>query len=412
MFFIVILTLMISGDVLWWIWADARLRQVKARWWRRGLRALVGLFCGALLGYLVFFILFPAQGRNAHRWMPVYPLASIYVWHLFVLPATLLGLLIIGSIVRLRRWRRNKKSVNDSVERHEASPIATGGSSPEGLSRRALLTAAAIATPPLLLGGAVTWSVSRLSEFRIRRFELGFADLPSDLDGLTIAHLSDVHVGRFTRAHMLPGIVDAMNNLRADLVAFTGDLIDLALGDLPAAIDMMKRLDPRGGMFMVEGNHDLIDDPLEFRMRVRAARLPLLLDETATVLLPGRSRPIQILGMAWSRSGTGIATSIQTLVSQRNPDAFPILLAHHPHAFDAAAASNIPLTLSGHTHGGQLMLSEKLGAGPAMFKYWTGLYEKGPARAHKLIVSNGIGNWFPLRINAPAEIVHITLRRQ
>ena len=54
------------------------------------------------------------------------------------------------------------------------------------------------------------------------------------------------------------------------------------------------------------------------------------------------------------------------------------------------------------------MLNERLGAGPAMFRYWTGLYEKGD---HKLIVSNGVGNWFPLRINAPAEIVHITLRR-
>jgi hypothetical protein len=95
------------------------------------------------------------------------------------------------------------------------------------------------------------------------------------------------------------------------------------------------------------------------------------------------------------------------LLPQRDPAAFGILIAHHPHAFDWAAEAGIPLTLCGHTHGGQLMLSPNFGVGPLLFRYWSGLYEKGSS---KLIVSNGVGNWFPLRINAPAEIVHITLR--
>ena len=81
-------------------------------------------------------------------------------------------------------------------------------------------------------------------------------------------------------------------------------------------------------------------------------------------------------------------------------------MAHHPHAFDLAAEAKIPLTLSGHTHGGQIMPAGR-GFGQMMYRYWSGLYDKGPS---KLIVSNGVGNWFPLRINAPAEIVEITLR--
>jgi predicted MPP superfamily phosphohydrolase len=99
-----------------------------------------------------------------------------------------------------------------------------------------------------------------------------------------------------------------------------------------------------------------------------------------------------------------------TLPLVRKPDGgtFPILLTHHPHAFDVAADAGIPLTLAGHTHGGQLMLSDHIGAGSMMFKYWSGLYRRGNSA---LVVSNGVGNWFPLRINAPAEIVHITLRR-
>jgi hypothetical protein len=100
---------------------------------------------------------------------------------------------------------------------------------------------------------------------------------------------------------------------------------------------------------------------------------------------------------------------VQRLLAQREPEAFPILLAHHPHAFDAAAAASLPLILSGHTHGGQLMLNEREGFGPALFRYWSGLYTRDNS---KLIVSNGVGNWFPLRVNAPAEIIHLTLVRQ
>src|SRR2546421_5506017 len=99
---------------------------------------------------------------------------------------------------------------------------------------------------------------------------------------------------------------------------------------------------------------------------------------------------------------------MQRVCALRNRDQFQILLAHHPHAFDPAAAAGIPLTLSGHTHGGQLMLNERLGAGPVMFRYWSGLYRKPDGNA--LFVSNGVGNWFPLRLHAPAEIVHLTLR--
>ena len=87
------------------------------------------------------------------------------------------------------------------------------------------------------------------------------------------------------------------------------------------------------------------------------------------------------------------------LLRLRRPDAFPILLAHHPHTLDPAAEAGLPLVLSGHTHGGQLMLTKNVGFGPMMFRYWSGEYTKGPS---KLVVSNGVGNWFPVRANAPA----------
>jgi predicted MPP superfamily phosphohydrolase len=296
-------------------------------------------------------------------------------------------------------------TIEDETDLVPAGAAPTTADRPFAPSRREALAAAAVALPPLVLGGTIARSMRQVRDFRINRVEVPLPKLPPELDGLTVAHVSDLHVGRFTRAGMLPKVADATNALKADLVLITGDLIDLTLSDLPAALDCVKRLDPRHGLFVCEGNHDLIEDPVGFETRVKAAGVPLLLDESAVVTV--RGRPVQLLGMTWARQEETIVGAMSRLVPQLRGDAVPILLAHHPHAFDTAAAVGVPLVLSGHTHGGQLMLNERLGAGPAMFRYWSGLYRK-PDSA--LYVSNGVGNWFPLRINAPAEIVHITLR--
>jgi predicted MPP superfamily phosphohydrolase len=221
-----------------------------------------------------------------------------------------------------------------------------------------------------------------------------------------------MHVGRFTNGEVLQKMVRMVNEMRADLVLLTGDLINDALADLETGLELTRALEARFGLAIIEGNHDLIENPAEFEGRVRASGIPFLLDQSTIVDV--RGFPVQLLGLSWTRiHGQGrdaaIAAAVKKLLEQREGGAFPILMAHHPHAFDAAADAGLPLTLSGHTHGGQLMLNEQLGFGPALFRYWSGLYQRDQS---KLIVSNGVGNWFPLRVNAPAEIVHLTLRRE
>jgi predicted MPP superfamily phosphohydrolase len=220
-----------------------------------------------------------------------------------------------------------------------------------------------------------------------------------------------LHIGRFTNGEVLEKTVRLVNEMRADLVLLTGDLINFEVADLDAGLELARRMEARFGMAMIEGNHDLIESPREFETRVKDSGLPFLLDESMIVHV--RGFPVQLLGLSWTRvHGQGrdaaIASSVRKLLEQRVPDTFPILMAHHPHAFDAAADAGLPITLSGHTHGGQLMLNEQLGFGPALFRYWSGRYTRGQSQ---LIVSNGVGNWFPVRVNAPAEIVHLTLRR-
>jgi predicted MPP superfamily phosphohydrolase len=227
---------------------------------------------------------------------------------------------------------------------------------------------------------------------------------------MTIAHVSDIHVGRLTCGRVLREMVNTTNALRADLVLLTGDLINHDLADLAEGIAVVKGMEGRSGLWMIEGNHDLFENGEEFERRVKESGVPLLLNESAVATV--RGYPVQLFGLRWMR-GSGperdrmTADWLRELAKQRQPEAFPILLAHHPHAFDAAVELDLPLTLSGHTHGGQLMFDSRHGFGPAMFRYWSGLYQRGRCQT---VVSNGVGNWFPIRINAPAEIVHLTLK--
>jgi predicted MPP superfamily phosphohydrolase len=334
--------------------------------------------------------------------------AAIFLWHLILLPifVSLLWLLLGGwAVIGIGRWAINRK-------RRRVPDPADGG-----VGRREFLGAALATVPPLLTLGTAATAAAQLSHFRVRRLAVNLPTLPAALEGTTIAHLSDFHVGPFTAGEVLEEIVEVTNQLGTDLAIFTGDLINTSLGDLPEALSMLKQISARNGLYVIEGNHDLIDDGREFERRVRGAGLNLLQNEQAQIQVAGV--PVQLLGLRWGggqraasrteeHGDRAIEASMRELLALREPAAFSMLLAHHPHAFDAAAAAGIPLTLAGHTHGGQLMLNERMGFGPVLFRYWTGLYEKGASR---LVVSNGTGNWFPLRTSAPAEILHLTLQR-
>ena len=386
---------MLLLDVTWW-WLSARLARRKA--WRRIITAFMGAQVIGL-GWIIF-------GRLLHtnwdRWLSKFAASAVFIWHfigLGLLVALGAASLPVFFLKVITRWGlRNRK------------PSAVLSDNSNGRwTRREFVGFAAAFAPPLFTFSLAGVAMSQLNQFRVRRFVVPVSKLPRDLEGLTLAHVSDMHVGRFTSGRVLREMVTAVNELRADLVLLTGDLINDALAALDEGLDLVRALDPRSGLYLIEGNHDLIENGAEFERRVKASGIPFLLDESAIVSV--RGSPIQLLGLSWTRArekrDEAISFSVNELLRQRDSDIFPILLAHHPHAFDAAAEAGMPLTLSGHTHGGQLMLNEQLGFGPALFRYWSGLYTRGES---KLIVSNGVGNWFPLRANAPAEIIHITLR--
>lgn len=382
--------------LLWWLWAHMMLRNFPgARWWQ----GVVAVFS---LVFLVCFAGIVGSRFASGDWLPhTWLLAMVMLWGLILMPFVALPLMIAWSTgfgvrwvwVKVRDWKRD-----DAVQ--ESGPLEADA------SRRQFLGATLATFPMIITLGATAVSIPQKTRFRIRTIETPIVGLPRQLDGLRIAHVSDTHVGRFTRGEVLGRIVKETNRLEADLVVHTGDLIDHSIGDLPEAVDMLKKFDRRQGMVMIEGNHDLFQGREPFVEGVRESGVPILLDEDHTIRV--NDFPVQFMGIMWHMRERPIEHHVDRATRFRDPDAFQILLAHHPHAWDRAKELEIPLTLAGHTHGGQLMLNDEYGAGPMIYKYWSGLYQEGNSAA---IISNGVGNWFPLRTSAPAEIVHVILRR-
>jgi len=397
----VVLVFFIVADVLWWRLADRRARQ-----WRHapGWQLLIGMFMVGQIALVIWTLggrvpAAPSVGRP-----PQLLSAGAYLWHLLVLPVAWVFMATTGIAAWVWKWGRRRAA---PVAAWPSPTPVSADDSEEMATRRQFLGMLTTIAPVLVTGAGVAYSRTQVREFRIRPLDVSSPSLPPELDGLRIALVSDLHVGTFTNGQTLKRVVEETSRLDADLVLLPGDLINNALADLSDALDAVCNMQSRHGAYLCVGNHDLIEDGGEFVRRVRA-RAPLLLDESR--LLPIRGHRVQLLGLPWHRDEAAIATSVRQLAGKIAPGAFPILLAHHPHAFDAAAAARIPLTVSGHTHGGQLMLSDAAGFGPMLYRFWSGLYRKPEQEGASLVVSNGVGNWFPVRTRAPAEIVHLTLR--
>ena len=238
--------------------------------------------------------------------------------------------------------------------------------------------------------------------------------LPESLHGLRITHLSDLHIGHLHLPDLLPGIVDRCNRFEADVIAVTGDLVDLSLEPLDKVIEAMKHLTAPLGVYFVAGNHDKLLDGRRFAARMRQAGLKLLHNETTMVR--ARGCRIAIAGIDFERRRRALGQVVGDTLN-RDPDFqgadLRLLLAHHPDAFEAAARHGVDLTLSGHTHGGQVMLSNQrgkkgsIGLGSMTYRYPHGLYRRGHYHLH---VTSGTGTWFPMRLKCPAEVACLTLQ--
>ena len=256
----------------------------------------------------------------------------------------------------------------------------------------------------------------------VRKVELSFADLPSAFDGYRIVQLSDLHVG--THGHntaFVEKVVQRANEEQADLMVFTGDLINLGPEETVPFEQVLSRLKARDGVFSVLGNHDYcIHAMLGQRPDdIRKAVIPVIAAEKRLgwdVLLNEHriirhgTDSIALVGVENTGKPPFLEIGDLKGAMEGIPDGlFTLLLSHDPSHWrmEVIPKTRIPLTLSGHTHAMQFKIGHW---SPSKWLYpeWGGLYTEG---SQQLYVSEGLGGSIPFRLGTKPEIIVITLKK-
>jgi predicted MPP superfamily phosphohydrolase len=231
-------------------------------------------------------------------------------------------------------------------------------------------------------------------------------DLPRDLQGFRIAQFTDIHVGPTVKRNYVQGIVEQVNGLEADVIAFTGDLVDGSVPGLRDDVAPLENLSARHGTFFITGNHEYYSGALPWIEEARRIGFTVLLNEHR-VLQHGAGRII-LAGVTDYSAGQFISSQASdplAALSNSPPADIKILLAHQPRSIFEASKAGFDLQISGHTHGGQFI--------PWNFLVTLGQpYIKGLHKFNNtwIYVSRGTGYWGPpLRLGVPPEITVIKL---
>jgi uncharacterized protein len=282
--------------------------------------------------------------------------------------------------------------------------MARKASALTGRARLATTLAAAAA-------GVVGWGYWEAGWVRLTRLELALAELPRELDGLRVAHLSDFHLGVPSRGRVAVELaVTWVEERRPDLVAVTGDLLTRSSG-APLLRSLTARLAAVAPTFAILGNHDfaISRDPFADRSPLLdLAPARLLSDEGATVALRGAR--VYVAGAdprsRWVRS----RRQPDQLAVARSEADLRILLLHYPRLVDRVSPGSFDLVLAGHMHGGQINLpypGGRVHLAHVGARYTRGLYRLPATTMH---VSAGLGTTFvPLRFAARPEATELVL---
>lgn len=245
--------------------------------------------------------------------------------------------------------------------------------------------------------------------------------LSEAFDGYKIVHISDLHLSTFDdRPEALQRVVDSINAQQPDLICFTGDLVSLGLAEATPYTDILRGLRATDGVVSVLGNHDMmIYAPLTEPQRLAEVealaayereQLGWRLLRNEHISISRNEQTISIIGVDnCACEGEGFRTIYAGDLgkARQGAEVFSVLLSHDPSHWRAEVLdTDIPLTLSGHTHSGQARIFG-VPLSNLMFRESAGWYMEN---GHSLYVNSGIGCTLPMRLNCPSEITVITLR--
>lgn len=379
------------------IWLDIHLahllrKNMRSRAWARIQIYSAGFFNAVML----FVLIFPAkEAADSELLVVMWTLYSYLM--IYAAKWTYMGFRCLGYIPRL--WHSKYTPVTGYI----------------GI-------AAAVA---VLCAGAWGALVNRM-QIEVTQTDVEVADLPKGLDGLRIAQISDLHVGTFNGdTAFVAQLVGKINALHPDIIVFTGDLVNRNAAEVKPLASVLSQLNAPLGTFSVLGNHDYGDYEEWPTARAKAENLEslkTLQKSMGWVMLNNAHRLLAVNGDTLALIGVEnigdppfpCYGDLSVAYPDANDQRTKILLTHNPIHWDDSIANNrdvnIALTLSGHTHGGQMRVWH---ISPIALRYphWAGLYSDSLGR--HLYVNEGAGTvGLPSRIGATPEITILTLRRK
>lgn len=267
------------------------------------------------------------------------------------------------------------------------------------VTRRAVLKGVLATGVGAVTGGGAYGYLYERHELEVTRATIPVIGLPPALGGLRIGLLTDVHRSRWVSHDDVMHAVTRLMEERPDLIVLGGDYVTWGDRDYvrPSA-DALEPLSARYGVFGILGNHDDDHD-----MPAALARNGVVMLKDARTRVSVNGEALDLVGVRfWTRHAADIAALL------RGSTATTILLAHDPRRLAEAAALRIPLVLSGHTHGGQVVLPVLGAIAAEKFPVIAGI---GRRDRTTMFVSRGVGTiYVPVRINCPPEVAVLTLQ--
>jgi len=246
-------------------------------------------------------------------------------------------------------------------------------------------------------------AMDEANSLSLERVDITLDRLPKKLDGFKIIHLSDIHHSPFTGLEHIERVIKVANRLRPDMFLLTGDYVSHEREYIAPVAAALGRLKARFGTFACLGNHDHWTDAELVTHLFRGEGINMLVNEGIRVEARGSS--FWLAGVDDYMVGK---TDVAAALKGSFPDEMKLLLAHNPLIFRDAVRSGIDLTLSGHTHGGQIKLRDEEKRILPRRKLKAGLHKRKDSQVY---ITRGIGTVVvPMRYQCPPEISLLELR--
>ena len=378
--------------------------------WRRRLTsrprlrlAVTGLFAGANLPWLYFSYAL-TQPDLPPGWVTVLLIRPFVTWQfgLLIWLAVLWVLTLLSLLVfRLPRLVFRRQSHLNGQPGHDE---------PANPSRRVFLVQTSRAAVWGGIAAGTGWGLVRSGAApRVVTYDLAFDHLPRALNGLKIAHLSDLHIGLWTSAREVAQALDLTRQLKPDLVVITGDLIDHNPEFSRVFIRYFNLLaEAPLGVFGIIGNHDVYTGADAVAAALESGGLVMLRNRHHSFKPQGL--PLALIGVDDSGrhwAGSDGPLPLDQAMAGLSEELFLIYLTHRPTGFEQAKAIGLPLTLCGHTHGGQFAIPGGPNLADLAYEYTHGLYREPEGLLH---VSAGLGAvGLPFRLGVLPEITLLRL---